>query len=95
MQRATVGRRRQMKGAAFGAEATKVRGVIGLTAHSGDFCAVGGCQYAAADTAVRAGGFYFTHEAFAWPVGAVLLRFLDDTSIAVKPLPQITLVHHA
>jgi hypothetical protein len=50
-----------MKRCAFGAKATEVCGMIGVTTHCGDLLAVGRCEHAAADTAIRASGLDFNH----------------------------------
>ena len=63
MQRTTIRRRGQVERAAFGAQAAEVRGMIGITTHGGDICAIRCRQHAAANAAVGARCFYFIHLA--------------------------------
>ena len=50
-----------MQGGALGAQATEVGGVGGIAAHAGDLGAVAFDDHAAANAAVRAGGFGYLH----------------------------------
>ena len=56
----------EVQGAALGAQAAEVGGVVGVAAHAGDGVAVGLDDHAAAYAAVGAGGTGFLHGVFSW-----------------------------